>query len=73
MAMCHSRVSTQVLAARLEARTHFMRPNLLASQLEMLEAPTGAFEIDADDNIDVVTARVIARMRILTGVLRFHR
>jgi gluconokinase len=66
----HLRTSTEVLACRLKGRRHFMGDSLLASQLETFETPPEAFAIDADDGIDVVTARVISRMRIITGALR---
>jgi hypothetical protein len=49
-----------------------MTAELLANRLEVLEAPSAAFEIAADDGIDVVTARVIARVRPLAGKLRPH-
>jgi carbohydrate kinase (thermoresistant glucokinase family) len=68
----HLRASPHVLANRLAGRAHFMREDMLPSQLATLEEPSEAFDINADDAVDVVTARAIARMRILTGVLRPH-
>jgi gluconate kinase len=49
-----------------------MTPDLLTSQLKALEPASAAFEINADDGIDVVTARVIARMRTLASNPRRH-
>ena len=68
----HLRASPHVLASRLHGRRHFMTADLLTSQLAALEAPSGAFEINSDDGIDVVTARVIARMRPLASNPRPH-
>jgi carbohydrate kinase (thermoresistant glucokinase family) len=68
----HLRASPHILASRLQGRRHFMTADLLTSQLEALEAPSGAFEINADDGIDVVTTRVIARMRPLASNSRPH-
>jgi gluconokinase len=72
MSFLHLRASSDTLAHRLQGRNHFMHSNLLGSQLATLEAPTDAFEINADDGIDVVTARVITRLRMLAGMLRPH-
>jgi gluconokinase len=63
----HLRAAPDTLARRLKGRRHFMREELLASQLETLETPHEAFEIDANDGIDVVAARAIAWMRVLGG------
>jgi gluconokinase len=63
----HLRASPDTLACRLKGRRHFMREDLLASQLDTLELPHEAFEIDADEGIDVVAARAIAWMRMLDG------
>jgi gluconokinase len=63
----HLRASRHVLAHRLRERRHFVTDALLASQLAALEAPLQALEIDADDGIEVVTARVIESMRMHAG------
>jgi carbohydrate kinase (thermoresistant glucokinase family) len=68
----HLRASPGVLTQRLQQRHHFMKDELLASQLATLETPRHAVEIDADDSIEVVTARVIACMRTLAGTCEPH-
>ncbi len=50
-----------VLERRLrERRNHFFDPNLLASQLEILEEPTDALVVDVDGEVDAVIDAVVA-------------
>jgi gluconate kinase len=56
----------------VKERHHFIRNDLRASQLEALETPPEAFEINADHGIDVVTGHLVSRIRMLAGVLRPH-
>jgi gluconokinase len=68
----HLRASPDTLARRLKERHHFIRNDLRANQLEALETPPEAFEINTDDGIYVVTGRLVSRIRMLAGVLRPH-
>jgi len=53
----------EVILARLRARPdHFMPPSLLASQLQALEPPTHALEIDADAPVAAIVERIAARV-----------
>jgi gluconokinase len=59
----HLRATPEVLAHRLNGRSPCRSRDLQTA----LQTPFGALEIDADDTINVVTALVIAQMRILVG------
>jgi gluconokinase len=51
------------LRARLENRSgHFVGPSLLASQIDTLEPPDGAIEIDVADPPEVIVDRIISEL-----------
>ncbi|HEX4456447.1 MAG TPA: gluconokinase [Polyangia bacterium] len=57
------RASPELLAARLAARhDHFMPPSLLASQLQTLEPPTDAIDIDASQPLDAIVEELRRRL-----------
>lgn len=47
-----------LLEARLRARKHFMPPELLSSQLELLEPPAHALVLDAARPVDELVAEI---------------
>lgn len=53
-----------LIARRLRERTsHFMGEALLASQFETLEEPTGAITVDIRENLDIIVADLIRRLK----------
>lgn len=55
--------SPELLAARVKARHgHFMPPSLLASQLQTLEPPTDAIDVDADQPLDAIVHELRQRL-----------
>jgi gluconokinase len=55
----------EVIARRLAARTgHFMPPTLLGSQLETLEAPEDALQVDVTPGPDEVVAAIRVRLGV---------
>lgn len=48
-----------VLHARLEGRKgHYMKPNMLRSQLEVLQEPTDALTVDASETVDEIVTKI---------------
>jgi gluconokinase len=59
----HLRGDPDLLRARLENRSgHFVGPSLLASQIDTLEPPDGAIEIDVADPPEVIVDRIISEL-----------
>lgn len=50
--LVHLEGDARVIEARMRGREHFMRPELLESQLELLERPAGALVLDAERPVD---------------------
>lgn len=58
VSIVHLEANRPLLKARLRSRRHFMAPELLASQLELLERPTQALVLDAARPIDTLVAEI---------------
>ena len=64
--LVYLKTGSQVLRARLLKRTdHFMHEELLASQFEILEEPTDALVLDADQS----PATIVQQIRTALGLL----
>lgn len=58
------RGSPALLRSRLRLRRgHFMKPDMLASQLESLEEPSDALVVDVTDPPEAIVARILAELR----------
>ena len=52
------RGSTELIELRMRGRDHFMRPELLGSQLAALEPPADALELDISAPVEALVARI---------------
>jgi len=63
--------SSELIARRLAARHgHFFNPELLRSQLEALEQPSGATAVDIAEAPDLIAGTIIDRLRLTTSPAR---
>ncbi|MBN1240520.1 MAG: AAA family ATPase [Gammaproteobacteria bacterium] len=58
------RGSTDLIELRMRGRRHFMRPELLASQLSTLEPPAEALELDVAMPVDVLVERIRSELGV---------
>ena len=57
--------SASLLKARLENRKgHYMKPNMLQSQLEALEEPTDALTVDINGTVDEIVTKIRLGLKI---------
>jgi gluconokinase len=56
--LVHLEGDERLIEARMRAREHFMPPELLASQLELLERPEDALVLDASQPLDALIAEI---------------
>lgn len=50
----------EIIEQRMQQREHFMRPELLQSQFDALEAPTDAIGVDIDRPVDDIVHKILA-------------
>ena len=63
----HLDAPADIIRARLEHRTgHFMKANMLSSQIEALERPADAIAVDASQEPAAIVEEILARLRLRT-------
>lgn len=54
----------ELIETRMRRRTHFMRPELLDSQLATLAPPADALELDVSQPVDTLVARIRSKLGV---------
>ena len=61
--LIHLKGSYDLIWSRMEKRTdHYMKPQMLKSQFDALEAPTNALTIDISMSVDDIVQKIISNM-----------
>jgi gluconokinase len=61
----HLKGDFDLILGRMQARAgHYMKAEMLRSQFETLEEPTGALTVDIGQNLDRITKEIIAQLHL---------